>query len=391
MRCAADRHPTSRRATSWRARPATARCGVGIRLAAALTAGLAAVGLLAGCTGGKAGGQQAGRHVPRGLHALPFARGWAVPAQVITGGAGGVVTFIGAGGPGGGGSRPKIRVPPIPPANSGAAVQMPLEAYQAVSTQQQETLAQASTLLTQRCMAARGFDDPSVASQPFSNVASLEQIEAGGAGLTDLSQARTYGFARPKGGGAGVASGPAIIGFVGASSFGSSLKAGKAFTEALFGFFPGDGGSGHQQSCVQQATQEVYGPANGEPVSDPVPQIAQQSAGFTGSDPRIRALNQAWSACMARRFYHYASPSQVQAKHWPKPPSKAEIRTAVADVTCKTQVNYLNTWLAVEAAYQQALIARNLTALSQLQANFAPLMRRAQAALAESNGLSASG
>jgi hypothetical protein len=387
MRCAADRQRAGRRA-----RPAAAGRRVGARLAAAVTAGLAAVSLLAGCTGGGAGGQQTGRRAARGLHALPFGRGWAVPAQVITGGSGGVVTFIGAaGGPGGGGSRPKITVPPIPPASSGAAIQMPLEAYQAVSTQQQEALAQASTLLTQRCMAARGFDDTSVASPPFSSVASLEQIEAGGAGLTDLPQARTYGFARPKGGGAGVATGPAIIGYVGASSFGSSLKAGKAFTEALFGFFPGAGGSGHQQSCVQQASQEVYGSANGEPVSDPVPQIAQRSAGFTASDPRIRALNQAWSACMARRFYHYASPSQVQAKHWPKPPSKAEIRTAVADVECKTRVNYLNTWLAVEAAYQQALIGRDLTALSQLQANFAPLMRRAQAALTESNGLSASG
>jgi hypothetical protein len=113
-----------------------------------------------------------------------------------------------------------------------------------------------------------------------------------------------------------------------------------------------------------------------------VPQIAEQAASFTQTDPRIRAVFRAWSACMARHFYHYASPSQVEGHHWRTPPNKAEIATAVADVTCKAQTNLLNTWLAVEAAYQQALIGQNLATLSQLQANFAPLLRRADAALA---------
>ena len=85
---------------------------------------------------------------------------------------------------------------------------------------------------------------------------------------------------------------------------------------------------------------------------------------------------------MARHFYHYASPSQLEGHHWKSPPNKAEIKTAVADVTCKAQVNLLNTWLAVEAGYQQALIGQNLATLSQLQANFAPLLSRATAALA---------
>jgi hypothetical protein len=51
-------------------------------------------------------------------------------------------------------------------------------------------------------------------------------------------------------------------------------------------------------------------------------------------------------------------------------------------VACKIRSNLLNTWLAVEAAYQQALIGRSLATLSQLQANFAPMLRRANAALA---------
>jgi hypothetical protein len=259
---------------------------------------------------------------------------------------------------------------------------MPLEAYQAISTQQQEALADASNQLVQTCMAARGFQDTSSSSPPFSSVTTLEQVEAGGAGLTSLTQARTFGFARPKGAGS-TSSGPQIIGFVSAAGFGQSLKAGRAYAEALFGFGPGFGGgpNGHL-GCLQQANKQVYGALFGEPVPDPVPQIAEQSASYTQTDPRVRAVIRAWSKCMARHFYHYASPSQVEGHHWPTPPNRAEINTAVADVTCKAQTNLLNTWLAVEAAYQAALIGQNLATLSGMQANFAPLLHRANAALA---------
>jgi hypothetical protein len=295
-------------------------------------------------------------------------------------GGGAPVIFIGAGPARG--SRPKITVPPIPPANSSLTIAMPLEAYQAISTQQQEALADASNELVQHCMAARGFDDTSSSSPPFSSVATLEQVEAGGAGLISLTQARVFGFARPKGTGS-TPSGPQIIGFVSAAGFGQSLKAGRAYAEALYGFGPGFGGgpNGHL-GCLQQANKQVYGALFGEPVPDPVPQIAEQAASYTQTDPRIRAVNRAWSACMARHFYHYASPSQVEGHHWKTPPNRAEIATAVADVTCKAQTNLLNTWLAVEAAYQQALIGQNLATLSQMQANFAPLLRRANTALA---------
>jgi hypothetical protein len=355
---------------------------------------LTAACLLASCTGGAHHGAQrpltpAQRQAQRLAQIRKrFAHGPVIFA--VPGGVGGVVTIIG--GEGGGGSRPKITVPPIPPAGSSLTVSMPLEAYEAISTQQQEVLAQASNLITQHCMAAKGFSDTSPASEPFSSVASLEAIEVGGAGLTSASQAKTFGFARPKGPGLGTAGGPAIIGFVGVSVFGDALKVGRAYTQALLGFTPGVGGApGSHESCLQQGSQAVYGPANGTPASDPVPQIAQQSVGFTTSDPRIHAVERAWSACMAHRYYHYSSPSQVEDRHWPTPPHKAEIRTAVADVQCKARTNFLNTWLAVEAGYQAALIGRNLTALSQLQANFTPLLRRAETALAEANGLGASG
>jgi len=348
------------------------------RRATGLTAAaLATVCLLAACTGsapkhatGHATGPQFGRHTRL------------LPRPIVFPGGGGVVEFIGGGT--GAASRPKISLPPIPAANSSLPIAMPLEAYQAIATQQQEALAAASDLLTQRCMAARGFDDSNAASEPFTSVASLVEIETGVAGLVSLPQARTFGFARPKGTASSGPAGPAILGIVGVGTFGQALKAGRAYTEALYGFAPGmigPGPAGHM-GCLQLATQDVYGPRLGEPVPDPVPEIAQQALGFTEQDPRVHAVQRAWSKCIARHYYHYTTPSQVEAHNWPTLPDKAEIRTAVADVKCKIQTNLLNTMLTVEAAYQQALIVRNLAALSQLQANFAPLLRRAQAALA---------
>jgi hypothetical protein len=354
------------------------------KTAARCLAALAAACLLAACTGSPPGATAGGA----GRRALPPGHGFAGqprPAPrvfIISGAGGGVASAVFIGGTGGGGSRPKITVPPIPPVGSSLTVSMPLEAYQAISTQQQEALADASALLIQRCMAARGFEDTSSANPPFSSVATLEQIETGGAGLTSIAQARTFGFVHPKNTGSSP-SGPQIIGIVSAVGFGQSLKAGRGYAEALFGFGPGSGtGPGHHLGCMQQASKEVYGPIVGEPAPDPVPQIAGQAASFTQSDPRIHAVDRAWSRCMARHFYHYSTPQQVEHRQWRTPPNKAEIATAVADVTCKTQTNLLNTWLAVEAAYQQALIGQNLATLAQLQANFAPLLRRANANLA---------
>src|SRR5689334_23674636 len=180
------------------------------KTAARCLAALAAACLLAACTGSPPSAKAGGA----GRGALPPGHGFIgrprlAPRIFIVNGAGGVSSAIFIGGAGGGGSRPKITVPPIPPVGSSLTVPMPLEAYQAISTQQQEALADASALLIQRCMAARGFEDTSSANPPFSSVATLEQVETAGAGLTSIAQARTFGFVHPKNAGR-APSGPQI-------------------------------------------------------------------------------------------------------------------------------------------------------------------------------------
>ena len=122
MRCAAEHRP---RPPGTKTRKTTAR-----RRAVRWAAALAAACLLAACTG-------TGAHKGTGHHARPPLSRLGPPAARIPpriiifngGGAagGGPVFFIGAGPAHG--SRPKITVPPIPPADSSLTIAMPLEAY----------------------------------------------------------------------------------------------------------------------------------------------------------------------------------------------------------------------------------------------------------------------
>src|SRR5262249_1679977 len=197
MRCAAEdrpdgqRHAVPGREDGERVRgvPQSAEASEGHRMSPASGASrkmaahcltvLAAACLLAACTGSPAGPKAGGA----GRRALPPGHGFigrprpAPHVFIISGAGGGGASAIFIGGTRGGGSRTQITMPPTPPVGSSLTIPMPLEAYQAISTQQQEALADASALLIQRCMAARGFEDTSSANPPFSSVATLEQVE----------------------------------------------------------------------------------------------------------------------------------------------------------------------------------------------------------------------
>jgi len=344
---------------------------------------LTAVCMLAACSaGGNAGGSSAKAGANQA--ALRAARLRAIGARsfiAIRGGGGGPVGLIAIGGlPGGGQSgRPQISVPPIPPASSSRPIAMPLDSYEQVAGNEQEVLVEASSLLTQRCMTARGFSYPE-AAQPSAELSALQQTENSPVGLIKLGQAQIYGYATPKSGTS--SSGPVFFGLVGGQVFGQAIQDhGPAWVTALLGFSPGpvQQNQGHHEGCAPLVTSELYGPERGSSNPDPVPNIAFQALQWTQNDPRTLAVDKTWSRCMAARGFGYGTPQEAAQKNWPSLPSTAEIATAVADVTCKAQTNLTNTWLTVEAAYQLALISQNLTALSQLQASFKGLLQRAEA------------
>jgi hypothetical protein len=280
----------------------------------------------------------------------------------------------GAAGPNG---RPTITVPPVPPATSGQTISLPLDSYADVESLQQTVLAEAQALLTQKCMAARGFVYTSQAT-PAEEQALLQTIEYG-FGVSSLTEANTYGYRLPAS-----ASGPQAGGLFlgGFSSFNALKQQPPAWTVALLGFAPGTRiGPVHQESCTNLALNEVYRPGSNQ-IGDPVPAIAQEASQWTETDPRVLAVDAAWSRCMARRGFHYTSPQQPAGHNWPATPTAAETATAVADVACKLQVNLINTWLTVEAAYQTALIGQNIGTLADLQASFQGALNRVEALLA---------
>jgi hypothetical protein len=361
-----------------------------VAAASVAAAGLAAVCLLAACSSagkpasggpdssgiaGKSGvssrnggtGHQAIQTLRGGLHG-PGGPGNAI---VIGGPSGGGFLIVpGLSGPSSG--RPNITVPPIPPASSASPIDLPLSTYADVAILQQSALADANTLLTQKCMAAKGFSY-SATSTPSVEETIVQDTEYG-YGVSTLADAGTYGYGQP-GSGAGRGPGPAFLG--GFASFGDLAKQPRAWTVALLGFAPGARiGRDQQEGCLQLAGTLLYGSGGG--LSDPVPSIAVQASQWTQSDPRVLAVEAAWSRCMTARGYKYSNPQQAADAHWPATPTPRETATASADVTCKQQVNLVNTWLTVEAAYQAVLVGKDLATLSQLQASFGKILRRAE-------------
>jgi hypothetical protein len=104
-------------------------------------------------------------------------------------------------------------------------------------------------------------------------------------------------------------------------------------------------------------------------------------------DSRVRAVFQAWSACMAEAGFFYRTPRDANndpAFNTPKA-SPEEIRTAVADVRCKQTTNLVGIWSAADVGYQQQAVAANQGRLDGIARD---IERRtaAAAALAPDNG-----
>jgi hypothetical protein len=381
MRGSTKRNPTGRRArtmpraTGQRAgalpSPAGRRAGA-LQRAACL---LAVVALLTACSGQghAAGNRRAG-----------IQGGWSGGRGPLIVGPLGPVPMRGPLGEAPG-TRPQISVGRIPPASSGETIELPLDSYEQLAGQEQAALAAVRVLLIQRCMQAKGFSYPAAAPQA-GDERLLQNIEAPQDGITSLAQAETYGYARPRGaGGPGPPGGKGsqpmeLCGGMGCLSAPNLRAHSKAWLGALLGFFPGARARTRPRpGCFQTAQIELSG--RRYVVPDLLPGLAEQAAFWTQSDPRILAVQRSWSACMATRGYHYQTVLQPEHQRWPSAPTRTEIATAVADVSCKTRVNLPNTWLAVEAAYQRALIAADITALSQWQATFSGAVHRAETLL----------
>ncbi|MEZ0112853.1 hypothetical protein ABH920_006877 [Catenulispora sp. EB89] len=114
------------------------------------------------------------------------------------------------------------------------------------------------------------------------------------------------------------------------------------------------------------------------------------------SDPRITDVNKKWSACMAQKGFHYASPWDAYTDpRWSQltpagddvviPPE--EVTTAGADLACKRELNLVGVVVAVEGGYDQQYIASHKAALDQYDKSVAQQIQQASAFIASHPGL----
>ncbi|MFD0905319.1 hypothetical protein [Actinomadura sediminis] len=105
-------------------------------------------------------------------------------------------------------------------------------------------------------------------------------------------------------------------------------------------------------------------------------------------DTRTRKVDEAWRRCMAEKGYNgYASPLKAAAAFdLTQPVSKAEIDTAVADVTCQQQVEYVPTLTAIEKGHQETAIAKHAATLAPLKTQVAKRTAALEKAIQSSGG-----
>lgn len=112
-------------------------------------------------------------------------------------------------------------------------------------------------------------------------------------------------------------------------------------------------------------------------------QLVAAAASSARQDSRVRALDGAWSDCMARNGHRYSDPWKANDDEaWRTDgPSAREIAVAEADVACKVLTNYTTVRASVLLAYQRQVIGRNSGRLAVLRAALDQRLRNSEAAL----------
>ncbi len=122
--------------------------------------------------------------------------------------------------------------------------------------------------------------------------------------------------------------------------------------------------------CRGKANRDLSEGADPDSVDwDLAQMLAVESYKQSEADSRVQAAFSKWSECMKRSGFNYKNPDAVQDDPIVDSASVTpqEIKIAVTDVRCKKEVNLINTWVAVEVAYQNRLVEKNEEGLSALK------------------------
>lgn len=233
-----------------------------------------------------------------------------------------------------------------------AAVTLPLDAYQ-LSPRDAETLIRARDAVITDCMRRFGFTWESPPGSPLTTPAHESRY-----GLVDLEQAGKLGYGLPP-----ASSSPVVgdsdpqepsAGMVNAyTGRGRSLEADIVVP---------DGG------CSGEADRRLFEDRTAE-LTAVYTAISAAAADAAEDDPRVHEVSNRWSTCMAQAGFSYPTPWHANDDpYWSDPGRDAEERrTAVQDVRCKIQTDYVGILQRVESEHQQQAIAENSATLDRLR------------------------
>lgn len=232
-------------------------------------------------------------------------------------------------------------------------IEFPLDPYLNVGGPAYDVEEKAYQILMERCMARFGFT-----MDPPPTVASVD-IRARRYGLVDMNDALQYGYNNP------------LTANEGANDADATQPKSEAYYAVAYGKGPSDTSNGMeipQGGCHGAAQRTLNDGA--APVADPMfgQVLANRASNLAEQDSRVVAAFSAWSECMARSGYDYDDPWEANddpAFDGPEV-TQMEISVAAADVACKEEVDLVDTWVAVEVAYQERLVEENSEALAEL-------------------------
>jgi hypothetical protein len=241
------------------------------------------------------------------------------------------------------------------PATKGYTFRLPIAAY-SYSAADYEVIRSAEQVLARDCMKDFGLSY-TPATSPVPAPAPDRRY-----GLSDMATAGRYGYRLPP---EPAAPEPELTKDEAAVLYGKRSLGDSGRQDAKLEF---RGREIPDQGCLGKAILDFREPYEHPAGSRTASRIATSSYQDSLKDPKVRAAVGAWSSCMRRKGYDYASP--LDALRTPAfragTVSGEEKETAVADVSCKRSTGLLDTWFDAEAAIQKDMIAKDPEPLRKL-------------------------
>ncbi|HEX6344437.1 hypothetical protein [Umezawaea sp.] len=226
---------------------------------------------------------------------------------------------------------------PTPVVLAGADLRLPLDEY-LLSPDQLNDLGRARVVLTRECMREAGFDYPPEGERVDVGLRGWNERRYG---ITDEATAAVDGYG------------------VGESApVGSRTEPTPEERVAL----EGAGG------CIERVEDGQR--RSRRPGLDRELALRLAGESFTRSReaPRVRAVVEAWSACVRARGFDYPDPLAPSSDaRFAGPATPDELAVAAADLACKEETNLVGVWFDEERSIQRDLVAANRAALAEVR------------------------